>query len=242
MNEPTFSRWLTLREDERAVALDALHDRLPPGYSLSTRRLATPSLSLPRYFHHATGVTFSLVFGDSFELGMAEVRAAIEQVFLSQLLEPNREPPQALLTQVDELRARVELIDLPPCLVGEVLTSAQLSTLGVNEALVNVAGLSVAALDTGLGALARVGWRAPSEAEWQYVSHLAAGALDTLPPQHHEVMRNFVGFGNAFELCRDEHDRLIGRRGLPRHLERQHVHHLQQVAVRPWVSLRPSAD
>lgn len=238
MIEPTFSRWLNLREDERAVALDALHDRLPPGYSLSTRRLATPTLSLPRYFHHATGVTFSLVFGDAFELGMTEVRAAIEQVFLSKLLEPNREPPQALLTQVDQLRARVEVIDLPTCLVGDVLTSAQLSTLGVSEELVNVAGLSVAALDAGLAGLTRVGWRAPSETEWQYVSHLAFGALDRLPAQHDEVMRNFVRFGQTFELCRDEHDRLIGRRGMPRHLERQQVKRLQQVALRPWVSLR----
>jgi formylglycine-generating enzyme required for sulfatase activity len=90
-----------------------------------------------------------------------------------------------------------------PLLVGEVLSRLQLNRLGVPEELLANSGVRPAGIGAAVRGLTARGWRAPSEAEWEFVARAAADSLDDVAPPTTPADRLLSELGNTPELCRD---------------------------------------
>jgi hypothetical protein len=201
----TFTRWLSLDSVSRDVVVDQVLEALPEAFEHVVDR--EREHAVPRFLHRETGVTFHLVFGDRVLVGMSERR--FQRVFE---VRNAWRPPSPLtddlpesLPSWDDVRAftPTRLVEVPTLLVGEALSALHLHRLGVPEGHLTPFGVRAGGLSAALRGLTRVGWRAPSEVEWEFVVRAAADTLDDRSPPVSAAPRFLADMGARTELCRD---------------------------------------
>jgi hypothetical protein len=150
---------------------------------------------------------FHLVLGDEVLVGMSDAR--FERVFrvrraTSRTVDPEDDLPEPVPMR-EEVRVFTppRLITVPSLLVGELLSAHQLHTLGVHEDVLAAWGIRAAGLGATLRGLTRMGWRAPSEVEWEFAVRAAMDSLDDSAPPVQPAMRFLTDMGARVELCRD---------------------------------------
>jgi hypothetical protein len=201
----TFRQWLELSAAARAVVLDEVLERLPPGYLAATDVGHAPA-AVPQYLHPATGGLFHLVLGDEPLLGMSPRRLArVSEVqrSLRRLDDEAYDLPQAVPSEEEARPFTPRRLPVPPVLVGEVLTEWQLRKLGVPGELLAAGALRPAGVGAALKALGAVGLRFPSEVEWEFTVRAAADDLDDQAPPTQPELRFLPDLGAGPELCRD---------------------------------------
>jgi hypothetical protein len=100
-------------------------------------------------------------------------------------------------------------VTVPTSLVAdEPLQWGQLVKLGLDEALLGIRGVLPVGVGALLRAVTRLGWRAPSEAEWEYVCRCAEDepgeAEPPLRPSGRLAGTGLLKMGERLELCRDD--------------------------------------
>lgn len=212
MSDVTLARWFELDEAGRAVVVDQLLERVPPGY-IDPRSVGHRAGPLPSFIHQETNVLFHVVFGGPAVIGMSDARferlgrltmGADDDDGLVPL--PRRDEAASLMP------SRVVQIDTA-LVADEVLPWGVLRKLGLPEDRLSVHGVRGNGVGPLLKALSPLKWRAPSEAEWEYVCRAAEDSVDDRRVPHRPVSRlaltQLVTMGKHAELCRDTwHDTL----------------------------------
>ncbi len=206
---PTLAEWLEADETTRAVFMDWLLERIPRGYR-DQRETDHSSKVFPRFVHDETGVLFHVIFGGPAVIGMTphrwqrvisafHVRDGDDEFFSTDV--PHEVP--AALTPPREVELETALVAERPLVFG------QMRKLGIDEAILPSQGIDRRHLGALLAKLPRVGWRAPSEAEWEYALRVFAAdetgagpAPAALLERDHEGRLPFYGAQN--ELCCDD--------------------------------------
>jgi hypothetical protein len=218
--EPTWDEWWAMDEDARAVVVDHLLERIPSGY-VDSRAVGHRGEQLPQFIHHASNTLFHAVFGGEALVGMSDERLArIDRVV-------RRDPEEDLIVplvrpdEVSDLRP-ARRVQVPTCLVAdEPLAWGQLVKLGLDEAKLGINGVSPVAVGALLGAVTRFGWRAPSEAEWEYACRCVEDEPGAGSPPSEGTGRllgtGLSRLGDYVELCADDwHDDFNGAPVEPR--------------------------
>lgn len=254
-----------MSQEQRAVALDHVLERVPAAYQLSTLRMADLGPSFPRFFHRQTRVSFNLVLGDTFERGLTELRQAESELEVARLMSPAR--THEFEGRLESARDQVSSFQMTTCLVGDRLTNEQLAALGVSRSHLApfsrptsraAALLRLSGIGECLAALKALNWRPPTELEWEFVAHVAHHGLDGLPAGR--TVSNFLHLEGSPELCldsgssaraltfwarrgsvEDDHEALREEQlGLPP-IVRRDLDELDWVFIRPWVALERAA-
>ncbi len=201
----SFSEWLALDAAGREVVIDELLERLPEAFDhLNDDRREHP---VPRFLHRQTGVVFHLLFGDRVTVGMSARR--FRRVFdVRSAWRPTETPTDDLPEPMpvwDEVRAFTpeRTLEVPSLLVGEVLSALHLHRLGVSEAQLTPFGIRATGIGATLKGLTAVGWRVPSEVEWEFAVRAAVDSLDDAAPPVTATLRFLSDMGARTELCRD---------------------------------------
>jgi hypothetical protein len=207
----TLSQWWQLDADGRAVVLDQLLERTPPGF-VDPRAVGHDAGPLPQLIHQETNVLFHVVFGGRGVLGMSEPRfERLRHVTVHE--EEDMMVPVPRLDEAKELRPSREIF-VPTALVAdEPLSFGVLRKLGLEEAKLSSSGVSPVQVGALLKALIPQRWRAPSEAEWEFVCRAAEDSTDDAAPPTAPTARlrgtGLAKMGTRVELCRDSwHDDL----------------------------------
>jgi hypothetical protein len=205
---PTLAEWLEADETTREVFMDWLLERIPLGYR-DQREADHSERVFPRFVHEETGVLFHVIFGGPAVMGMTPERwQRVLRAFREQHDEDEffsidlpTEKPDAV-SPPREVMLETALVAERPLLFG------QMRKLGIDESILPSQGIDARHLGTLLSKLPRMGWRAPSEAEWEYALRVFAGDLldagaapDSLLSREHEGRLLF--FGSRNELCCD---------------------------------------
>lgn len=198
------AHWLGADDDTRLVILDALLEHLPGGYR-SLRDSGHRLGAFPRFVHDETGVTFDAVLGGRAWFGMTERRWQ-RVVARYALWAPGQR--QALERRDVAHLMPAREVQLAPALVADsALPFSLLKRFGLEEARLGSASFEPRQLDAVLRAVTRLGWRAPSEAEWEYALRAAHGDL----ADGGAIGGPASPMGRQPELCRDDfHDTLAG--------------------------------
>ena len=249
-----------MSQEQRAVALDHVLERVPEDYRLSTLRLADLGASFPRFFHRQTLVSFNLILGDTFERGLTELRQAEDELAFARYRYPAR--THEFQRRLESARDQVTSFQMTTCLVGDRLTNEQLAALGVSRGHLAqfsrpTSRASSLLRRSGIGeclaALKALNWRPPTELEWEFVAHVAHHGLDGRLPAGRPVS-NFLHLEGSPELCLDSGSSARGlilwerRVGLddddPREelpgappIVRRDLDELDWVFIRPWLAL-----
>lgn len=191
----TLTRWASMSPDERNVVLDGLLERLPEGY-VHARDVGNEAVSVPQFIHRSTSVLFHLLFEDEVIVGASDARCARACAVNAEAVELIGQASASPMRPARRLR-------VPAMLVGEVLSGHQLQRLGVPESVITPWGVRAAGVGAALVALARIGWRAPSEVEWEFALRAGMDSLDDTQAPTAPTLRLFHEMGARLELCRD---------------------------------------
>ncbi|MFO0599424.1 MAG: hypothetical protein U0228_29220 [Myxococcaceae bacterium] len=212
MSLPTLAEWNALDDDVRTVVVDQLLEKIPDGYvdprSVGHRN-PTP---LPQFIHRETGVLFHVVFGGPAVIGMTEKRFdRLRRITIDD--DEDGLVPVVELDEARELLPPREVSVAPALVADQVLPFGVIARLGVDPARITVNAVKVHGIGPLLRALTPLGWRAPSEAEWEYACRAVDDdVLDLEPPVRATGRLGVTGLrqmGMWAELCRDSwHDDL----------------------------------
>lgn len=218
--DTTWQDWWAMDDEARAVVVDQLLERVPSGY-VDPRAVGHRGEQLPQLIHQPSNTLFHVVFGGEALIGMSDARfERIARVV-------RREPEEDLMVPVARLDEAAELrpprrVRVPTCLVAdEPLAWGQLVKLGLDESKLAINGVSPVAVGALLGAVTRFGWRAPSEAEWEYACRCVEDEPRDTPPPLESTGRllgtGLARLGHFVELCADDwHDDFAGAPVTPR--------------------------
>lgn len=162
LRELDLDRWRRLDAAGRAVATDAMLTVLPPGLTPVRAAGAEPSAS-PRFLHQATGLELGVVFGQALTMGGAPPPEDWQPWMRNW-------PLVDCATVQPARRARVA----PFLLADDFLAPDVLRRLGVPVDGSSGLVVPVAVLPALAPALATVGLRLPSEAEWELAATTGA--------------------------------------------------------------------
>lgn len=194
LEDLTLEEWLKADAGTRGVVRDALLDRTQAGYVLATDTGMEPS-AVPQFIHAESQVLFNVVFGGPFTFGMTaarQARAAAQRDRLTD--EEGFSAPAPEPGPVDARAERVETF----LLAEAPLLYAQLVKVGVPTA--DVRGNSV--LVGEVPALNRLGWRLPTELEYEFALRAGSDHAEPLamdPPGDLHPL-GLEGLGDR-ELC-----------------------------------------
>jgi hypothetical protein len=212
----TLSDWWALDDAGRSVIVDQLLERVPPGY-VDPRAVGHDAAALPQFIHQETNVLFHVVFGGPAVMGMSDARfERLRHVAVDD--SEDLMVPVPRLEEAKALRPAREVLVRAALVADEPLSFGVLKKLGLDEARLSrlptssppgasISGFSPIAVGPLLKALTAKGWRAPSEAEWEYacraVNDEPGDAPRRSPSGRFEGTR-LVRFGERVELCRDD--------------------------------------
>ncbi len=212
--EFSLEQWWAFDEDTRAVMVDAVLERIPRGYR-DHREGGHRGSPLPAFVHEETGMLFHVVFGGRAVFGMSDRRwARMNRLRL----------PDGDLDELSVVPNRAEAAALEPArevLVKSALVADQplpfgvLRKLGLDEARLASSGFHRVLVGAVLRAVTRLGWRAPSEADWEYAVRAVADTVDDAAPLRSAPSRlmhlPWRRMGEHYELCSDDfHESLAG--------------------------------
>lgn len=205
MNGVSLQRWFELDEAGRAVVLDQLLERIPPGY-VDPRSVGHPAGPLPQFIHQETNVLFHVVFGGPAVIGMSDRRFS-RLGLLAGEDEEDGLVPLVPREEAAELMPSREVEVETALVADEVLPFGLLRKLGLPEDKLTIHGVRGNTVGLLLKALVPMKWRAPSEAEWEYACRAAEDTVDDrrppMRPTQRLAMTSLVKMGQHAELCRD---------------------------------------
>lgn len=204
----TLAQWFALDDAGRSVVLDQLLERVPAGYIEPRAVGHRQPQALPQFIHQATGMLFNVVFGGVGVMGMSTSRfERVRRVRFDDDGDPYLVAPLPDLEHVRMLQP-AQPISVGTAMVCDMtLPYGVMRKLGLDDT--RLAGHGVSPLGVGevRKALATQGWRAPFEAEWEFVCRSVDDAVDALTPPLSPSGRlagtGLDSMGLYVELCGD---------------------------------------
>ncbi|MGV3621067.1 MAG: hypothetical protein ACO1OB_09630 [Archangium sp.] len=191
----TLQDWLRADVTTRPVIIDSVLEHLPAGY-----RLVHGTSLFPQFVHEPTGVTFNALLGGEAHFGMTERRWQ-RATAMRAMWGFDAPVSRSDLDRVSP--AREVLVD-PALFAVAPLSARQLETLGLSPASLKDTGFDRTQLHAVLQRVTQQGWRAPSEAEWEFALRATVGDVVDGGAPSEEALGRRVSMGAYLELCRDD--------------------------------------
>lgn len=211
----TLTHWLRADEDARLIILDAVLERMPSGYR-SQRDAGHRVGAFPEFIHEETGVLFNVILGGKSWFGMTERRWQ-RAVAMHAMWNGNEEDGARPLDrrQGGTLEPAREVTIDAALVAASPLLFTQLKKLGLDETRLGSAGFSATQVGQVLSEITRRGWRAPSEAEWEFALRASCGDIGDGVAPSFDALDSRSTMGERLELCRDDFHQTLA--GYPEH-------------------------